>query len=70
MNEKNNKIKLFNKDELIYKLLIIVSVVVLFFLVFKIVNNYGDVETFKTVSKKPFKEVSNKDEKWELVKND
>ena len=67
MNESKNRIRLFDKDELIYKLLILIAVIIFGFLVFKVVDNFGDVDTFKTVSKKPFKEVSNKEEALNLA---
>ncbi len=60
MNEK--KIKVFNKETLIYRLLILISIFVFAFLIDKIVRNANELETFRTVSKKPFKVVSNKEE--------
>ena len=62
MDANKKKIKLFNKDELIYKLLIMVFIFIIGFLVYKVVNNIGEVDTFKSISKKQFKEISNKDE--------
>lgn len=60
-NMKKNY-KLFDKEKFIYKLLSIVFVLLVCFLVFKVATSFNDVDSFKSVSKKPFKSVSDKQE--------
>ena len=60
MNE--NKLKIFNKEKIIYRLLFLIAIFVFAFLIVKVAKNANEIETFRTVSKKPFKEVSNKEE--------
>ena len=60
MNKKVEKV--FNKEKTIYRLLIIVAIACLLFLGFKIANSLNDEQSFRSISHKPYKVISDKDD--------
>ena len=60
MNKKVEKV--FNKEKTIYRLLIIVAIACLLFLSFKIANSLNDEQSFRSISHKPYKVISDKDD--------
>ena len=52
--------KYFNKEKFIYRLIIIIAIFISIFLVYKVVVELNDEDTFRAVSRKPYKNVSDK----------
>ena len=54
--------KVFNKEKTIYRLLIIIAIACLLFLGFKVASSLNDEQSFRSVSHKPYKTISDKDD--------
>ena len=54
--------KVFNKEKTIYRLLIIIAIACLLFLGFKVASSLNDEQSFRSVSHKPYKIISDKDD--------
>lgn len=59
---ENNITKHFDREKCIYRLLILCGIFLLIFLGYKMVNNINDEQSFMGVSRKPYKNVSDKDD--------
>ena len=69
MANNKRKIPFFNKEKFIYKLLFIISIFVFAFLIIRIISSSGEVDNFKSVSKKPYKTVSDKKDALNIAYN-
>ena len=58
----NNKEKYFDQEKTIYRVLVIAGIICVCFLINKIANSLNDEQSFRSVSHKPFKTVSDKED--------
>lgn len=56
------KEKIFDQEKTLYRLLAIIGIICVCFLINKVVNSLNDEQSFRSVSHKPFKYVSDKDD--------